>query len=95
MLEIPGLQGVHAALQIAELGQEGGIMGSVSHSLAEPQVLAHQRHFFAAAGEHLLEHGALFIQLRFLVHQHHPGSRRTAAGTLTQGLYPCQHLEQG
>ena len=95
VLEIPGIQGVHAALQIAQLGQEGGIMGGVGHGLAEPQVLAHQRHFFATAGEHLLEHGALLIQRGFLVHQHHPVSRRTAAGPLTQGLYSGQHLEQG
>ena len=74
-LQIPGLEAIHAPLQIAELGEQGAVVGIGRDGLAQPQVLAQQGHFFAATGEHLLEHRALGIQGGFLVHQHHPGAR--------------------
>ncbi len=94
-LQIPGIEAIHPALQIAELGQQGAVVGVGGDRLAQPQVLAQQGHLFATAGEHLLQHGVLRIHGGFLVHQHHPGPFRAAALAFTERLYPSQHLEQG
>ena len=45
----------------------------MGQGLAHGRVALQQLHFFAALGKHLLEHSALRIHLRLLVHQHDPG----------------------
>lgn len=64
---------VHAALQIAQLRQQGVVVGSgrLRQRLAHRCETTQQLHLLATAGEHLLQHRPLRIERGVLVHQHH------------------------
>ena len=99
LLQAPGLALIHAAVEAAQLGQQGAVVAAMGmglgQGLAHGRIAAQQLHLFAAAGKHLVEHGALWIQLRFLAHQHHAAARQHPPLTGTGGLQARQHLQQG
>ena len=66
-LQIPGLAGIHAMHQGAEAGQQPLVLRGCGQLMAEHTVLAQQGHALAAAGEHLLQHRLLWIEIRLLI----------------------------
>ena len=95
LLQPPGVAAVHALVQVAELVQQLRRVRIGGQGLAEPFVVAQQRHPFAAAGEHLLQHGALRVQVGFLVEQHHLQPGGAAPLAALQRFAARQHLQQG
>ena len=66
-LQIPGLAGIHAMQQGAEAGQQPLVLRGCRQLMAEQAVLAQQGHALATAGEHLLQHCLLWIEIRLLI----------------------------
>ena len=103
LLKAPGLALIHAGVEAAELGQQGPIVCAavaalgvgLGEGLAHLRVAAQQLHLLAAVCEHLLEHGALRIDLRLLAHQHHPRLGRQPPLPLPRRLLAGQQAQQG
>ena len=95
LLQPPGIELVHAVMEVAELGQGDGVVGAISHRLAQGRVLPQQGHLLAAPGKHLLQHGVLRVQPGLLVDEHHPGAGGAAALAAAEGFNARQHLQQG
>lgn len=71
VLQPPGPGLVHAAAELAQFRQQAPVIGPLRQALAHRQKAQQQLPLLAAAGHHLLQHGAFRVQLRVLVHQHH------------------------
>ena len=67
----------------------------MGQGVAHGRVALQQLHFFAAFGKHLLQHGALRIHLRFLVHQHDPGLGQGAPFARSRRFQARQQAHQG
>ena len=99
LLQVPGLALVHAGIEAAQFRQQGRVVAALgmgmAQGIAQGRVAAQQLHLFAAFGEHLFEHRALRIHLRFLAHQHDAGLAKHPPLAGAGGLQARQQPHQG
>ena len=72
LLKPPGLGLIHALAEVPQFGEQGRVVGGLGDCFCKGAEAQQQLAFFAATGQHLLQHGEPWLHHALLAHQLHP-----------------------